>query len=157
MASELFKMQAGVDIVSVPYKGTSPAIQDVIAGQVQLMFAAVGNARAQIKAGRLKPLGVTAATRLAQFPGLAAIAETLPGYESSAWFGLFGPAGMSPELARRLGDAAREALRRPELKQRLETEGLLPVGDSPEAFDAYVRSEITRWAKVVQFSGATPQ
>ena len=89
LAGDLFKMQSGAYIVNIPYRGTAPAIQDVIAGQVELMFAAVGNAQAHVKAGKLKALGVTSAKRLAAFPDVAAIAEVLPGYESSAWFGLF--------------------------------------------------------------------
>ena len=94
LAGDAFKMQSGVFIVNIPYRGTAPAIQDVLAGQVELMFAAVGNAQAQVKAGKLKALGVTSATRLAAFPDVPAISEVLPGYESSAWFGLFAPGRM---------------------------------------------------------------
>jgi tripartite-type tricarboxylate transporter receptor subunit TctC len=157
MAGEAFKMQSGVDIVNIPYKGTSPAVQDLLAGQVQLMFAAVGNVKAQIQAGELKALGVTTARRLPAFPNVPAIAEVLPGYESSAWFGLFGPARMPAELTRRIGDAARHAIQQPDMRQRLDTEGAIPVGDSSEQFSAFVRSEIARWAKVVKFSGAKPE
>jgi len=157
MAGEAFKMQSGVDIVNIPYKGTAPAVQDVIAGQVQLMFAAVGNAQAHIQAGKLKALGVTTAKRLPQFPDVMAIAEVLPGYESSAWFGLFGPGHMKPETARKISDAARQAIGTPEMKKRLETEGAIPVGNSPEQFAPFVQSEIKRWAKVVKFSGAKPE
>jgi len=107
LAGDLFKMQSGAYIVNIPYRGTAPAIQDVIAGQVELMFAAVGNAQAHIKAGKLKALGVTSSRRLAAFPDVPAIAEVLPGYESSAWFGLFGPPRMSTELTKRISDAAR--------------------------------------------------
>jgi tripartite-type tricarboxylate transporter receptor subunit TctC len=157
LAGDLFKMQSGAFIVNIPYRGTAPAIQDVIAGQVELMFAAVGNAQAQVKAGKLKALGVTSAKRLAAFPDVPAIAEALPGYESSAWFGLFGPARMNPELARRLSDAARAAIATPEVRRRLEAEGAIAVGNSPEEFAAFVQAEITRWAKVVKFSGARPE
>lgn len=157
LAGDLFKMQSGTFIVNIPYRGTAPAIQDVIAGQVELMFAAIGNAQAQVKAGRLKALGVTSATRLAAFPGVPAIAEALPGYESSAWFGLFGPARMSPELARRVSDAARQAIATPEVRRRLDAEGAVPVGNSPEEFSRFVQGEIQRWAKVVKFSGARPE
>jgi len=157
MAGEAFKLQSGVDIVNIPYKGTAPAVQDLLAGQVQLMFAAVGNVKAHIQAGKLKALGVTTAQRLPAFPDVQAIAEVLPGYESSAWFGLFGPASMSAETSRKISDAARQALQQPDMRQRLDTEGAIPVGNSPEQFSAFVQSEITRWAKVVKFSGAKPE
>ena len=157
LAGDLFKMQSGTFIVNIPYRGTAPAIQDVIAGQVELMFAAIGNAQAQVKAGRLKALGVTSATRLAAFPGVPAIAEALPGYESSAWFGLFGPARMAPELSKRISDAARQAIATPEVRRRLDAEGAVPVGNSPEEFSSFVQAEIQRWAKVVKFSGARPE
>lgn len=157
LAGDLFKMQSGAFIVNIPYRGTAPAIQDVIAGQVELMFAAVGNAQAQVKAGKLKALGVTSAKRLPAFPDVPAIAEVLPGYESSAWFGLFGPARMNPDLARRISDAARQAIAAPEVRRRLDAEGAVPVGNSPEEFSKFVQIEIQRWARVVKFSGARPE
>lgn len=157
LAGDLFKMQSGAYIVNIPYRGTAPAIQDVIAGQVELMFAAVGNAQAHVKAGKLKALGVTSAKRLAAFPDVPAIAEVLPGYESSAWFGLFGPARMSPELTKRISDAARQAIATPDVRRRLEAEGSMAVGNSPEEFTKFVQLEITRWARVVKFSGARPE
>lgn len=157
LAGDLFKMQSGVFIVNIPYRGTAPAIQDVIAGQVELMFAAIGNAQAQVKAGKLKALGVTSARRLPALPDVPAIAEVLPGYESSAWFGLFGPARMTPELTRRVSDAARQAIATPDVRKRLESEGSVPVGNSPEEFSKFVQGEIQRWARVVKFSGAKPE
>ena len=157
MAGDAFKMQSGTFIVNIPYRGTAPAVQDVLAGQVQLMFAAVGNVQAHIKAGKLKALGVTTARRLPSLPEVPAIAETLPGYESSAWFGLFGPAGLPQEAAKRISDAARQAIAQPEMRRRLETEGAIPVGNPPEQFSAFVQSEIVRWGKVVKFSGAKPE
>lgn len=157
LAGDLFKMQSGAFIVNIPYRGTAPAIQDVIAGQVELMFAAIGNAQAQVKAGKLKALGVTSARRLPAFPDVPAIAEVLPGYESSAWFGLFGPARMAPELSKRISDAARQAIAAPEVRRRLDAEGAVPVGNSPEEFSKFVQGEIQRWARVVKFSGAKPE
>ena len=157
LAGDLFKMQSGAFIVNIPYRGTAPAIQDVIAGQVELMFAAIGNAQAQVKAGKLKALGVTSARRLPAFPDVPAIAEVLPGYESSAWFGLFGPARMAPELAKRISDAARQAIAAPEVRRRLDAEGAQAVGNSPEEFSKFVQGEIQRWARVVKFSGAKPE
>jgi tripartite-type tricarboxylate transporter receptor subunit TctC len=153
LAGDAFKMQSGAYIVNIPYRGTAPALQDVLAGQVDLMFAAVGNAQTQIKAGKLKALGVTSAQRLPAFPDVPAIAEVLPGYESSAWFGLFGPGHMNPDLAGRLSDAARQAIASPEVRKRLELEGAVPVGNSPEEFARFVQAEIPRWAKIVKFAG----
>jgi len=157
LAGEQFKMQSGVNIVNIPYRGTAPAIADVMAGQVELMFSAIGVAQAQLKAGKLKALGVTSAKRLPQFPNVPAIAEVLPGYESSAWFGLFGPAGMTPELVKRVSDAIRKSVAAPDVRKRLEMEGAIAVGNSPEEFGKFVQSEIPRWAKVVKFSGAVAE
>ncbi len=151
------KMQSGVFIVNIPYRGTAPAVQDVLAGQVDLMFANIGNVQAHLKAGKLKALGVTSPKRLASLPEVPAIAELLPGYESSAWFGLFGPGRMAPELTRRLSDAARQAVASPEVSKRIAHEGATPVGNSPQEFAAFVNSEITRWAKVVKSIGLQVQ
>ncbi len=157
LAGEAFKMMAGVYIVNIPYRGTAPAIHDLLAGQVELMFANVGNAQAHVRAGKLKALGVTAPKRLAAFPDVPAIAEVLPGYQSNAWFGLFGPARMAPDLARRISEAARQAIQAPEVRRRIESEGASPVGNTPQEFAAFVHEEIPRWAKVVKFSGAKPE
>ena len=157
LAGELFKMQSGAQIVNIPYRGTAPAIADVLAGQVELMFSAIGVSQAQLKAGKLKALGVTSAKRLAQYPDVPAIAEVLPGYESSAWFGLFGPARMTPELVRRISNAARQSIAAPDVRRRLDMEGAIAVGNTPEEFAKFVQVEIRRWAKVVKFSGAVPE
>lgn len=157
LAGDAFKMKAGVFIVNIPYRGTAPAVQDVLAGQVELMFAAVGNVQQHIRAGKLKALGVTSSTRLPALPDVPTMAETLPGYESSAWFGLFGPARMPPDLSRRLSDAARAAVQTPEVRRRIEHEGATPVGNSPELFSKFVESEIHRWGAVVRYAGAKPE
>jgi tripartite-type tricarboxylate transporter receptor subunit TctC len=157
MAGDAFKMKSGAYIVNIPYRGTAPAVQDLLAGQVDLMFAAVGNVQSHIKAGKLKVLGVTSTKRLPAYPDVPTIGESLPGYESSAWFGLFGPARMSPDLVRRLADAARVAVQSPEVKRRIENEGASPVGNSPEEFARFVESEILRWRVVVQYAGAKPE
>ena len=157
LAGDAFKMKAGVYIVNIPYRGTAPAVQDVLAGQVELMFAAVGNVQQHIRAGKLKALGVTSASRLPALPEVPAIAETLPGYESSAWFGLLGPAHMPAELTRRLSDAARAALQTPEVRRRIEHDGAHPVGNSPEVFAKFLESEVQRWRAVVRYAGAKPE
>ncbi len=157
LAGEAFKMMAGVFIVNIPYRGTAPAIQDVLAGQVEMMFANVGNAQAHIRAGKLKALAVTSPKRLPAYPDVPAIGEVLPGYESSAWFGLFGPGRMAPDVARRFSDAARQAIATPEVRRRIEGEGASPVGNTPAEFAAFVHDEIGRWSRVVRFSGAKPE
>ena len=157
LAGEAFKMMSGSYIVNIPYRGTAPAIQDVLAGQVELMFANVGNAQAHIRAGKLKALGVTSPKRLVAYPDVPAVAEVLPGYQSSAWFGLFGPGHMNPEIARRISDAARQAIATPEVQRRITNEGAMPVGNAPDEFARFVHAEIQRWAKVVKYSGAKPE
>ncbi len=157
LASDAFKMKAQVFIVNIPYRGTAPAIADVLAGQVELMFANIGNAQAHIKAGRLKALGVTSATRLPGLPDVPAIAEYLPGFESSAWFGLFGPARMDPALVQKISQAARQALLSPAVRRRIEAEGAQVVGNSALDFARFVAQDVQRWREVVRFSGAKPE
>ncbi len=157
MAGDAFKMRAGLYIVNIPYRGTAPALADVLSGQVGLMFAPMTGAQTQVRAGKLRPLAVTSAKRLPAFPDVPAIAEVLPGFESNAWFGLFGPARMSAELKTRLNDAARKAIASPEMRKRLESEGLQLSSNTPDEFAAFVESEIKRWAVVVKYSGAKPE
>lgn len=157
LAGEAFKLKAGVFIVNIPYRGTAPAVQDVLAGQVELMFAAVGNVQQHIRASKLKALGVTSAQRLPSLPDVPVIADTLPGFESSAWFGLFGPAKLPPDLLRTWSDAARAAVQSPDVRRRIEAEGATPVGNSPQEFAQFVVTDIARWREVVKFSGAKPE
>jgi tripartite-type tricarboxylate transporter receptor subunit TctC len=157
LAGEAFKLQAKLFIVNIPYRGTAPAVADVVAGNVPLMFAPVVNTRALIQAGRLKALGVTSPGRLPQFPNVPAIAEVLPGFESRAWFGLFGPARMAPELAQRISDAARSAMKSEAIRKRLEQDAAEVVASSPEDFARFVRADIARWAPLIRRSGATPE
>jgi len=156
LAGEAFKLRAGVYIVNIPYRGTAPAVADVLAGNVSLMFAAVGNVRSLVAAGRLKALAVTSSQRLAQLPDVPALAETLPGFESSAWFGLFGPPKMAPELVKRISDAARAAVKSDGMRRRIESDGGTPVGSAPTEFAAFVKADVPRWAQLVRYSGAAP-
>lgn len=156
LAGEAFKLQAKVFIVNIPYRGTAPAVADVVAGNLPMMFAPLVNTRGLIQAGKLRLLGVTSPKRLPQFPDWPAIAETLPGYQSQAWFGLFGPARMAPELVRRISDAARAAVRGEAVRRRLEADAAEAVASSPDDFAAFVKADIPRWAQLVRYSGATP-
>jgi tripartite-type tricarboxylate transporter receptor subunit TctC len=155
MAGDMFKMMTGTYIVNIPYKGTTPALTDLLAGQVDLMFASTINVLPHVKAGKLKVLGVTSPAPLPQFPGAAPIGATVKGFESNAWFGLFGPAGLPPEVTQALYQAARKGLDNPTVTKRLEADGAQPVGNPPETFGAFVRQDIKRWATVVKYSGAT--
>ena len=157
LAGDAFKMKGQVFIVNIPYRGTAPAIADVLAGQVELMFANIGNAQGHIKAGRLKALGVTSATRLPAFPDVPAIAEALPGFESSAWFGLFGPARMDAALVQKVSQAARQALLVPAVRRRIEAEGAQVVGSSAADFERFVAQDVLRWRDVVRYAGAKPE
>jgi tripartite-type tricarboxylate transporter receptor subunit TctC len=157
LAGEALKLQAKLFIVNIPYRGTAPAVADVVAGNVPLMFAPVVNTRALIQAGKLKALGVTSPKRLPQFPDVMAIAEVLPGFESRAWFGLFGPAKMAPELVQRVSDAARTAIKSETIRKRLEQDAAEAVASSPEEFARFVKADIARWAPLIQRSGATPE
>ncbi|WPB55814.1 tripartite tricarboxylate transporter substrate binding protein [Xylophilus sp. GOD-11R] len=157
LAGEMLKRNAGIDIVSVPYKGTGPALADVMAGQIDLVFSGVAAAQELIKGGKLKALGVSSGKRLPAYPDVPAIAEVLPGFEYSAWYGLFGPAKMPAPLVEQYARAAREALDSPTVRQRLASESLVPMGLPPAEFDKFVRSEIVRWGKVVAETGAKPE
>ncbi|MBO9356269.1 tripartite tricarboxylate transporter substrate binding protein [Bordetella petrii] len=154
LGAEVIKMQAGVDLLLVPYKGTAPAMNDLIGGQVDLMFAGAALAQGQLQAGTLKPLGVSSARRMEEFPDIPPIADTLPGYDFSAWYGLLGPAGMDAGQASRLSDAARTVLSDAKIKRRLLDEGLIAVGSTPAGFQQFLQTEIARWGKVVRASGA---
>jgi len=154
LAGELLKSMAGINIVHVPYKGSAPALNDLIAGQVSLMFDLVLTAAPHIKSGAARGLAVTGAQRSAVLPDLPTVAESgLPGYEVSAWFGIFAPAGLPQPVAKRLNAEFVKVMREPDLKQRLASLGADPLTSTPEEFSTYLRSEIDKWAKVVKASG----
>jgi tripartite-type tricarboxylate transporter receptor subunit TctC len=157
MAGELFKMMAGVDVVNVPYKGSNPALLDVVGGQVRLMFAPVINAIPQIKAGKVKALGVTSTTRIPALPDVAPIADVLPGYESSAYFGLLAPANLPRDILARLHASAVKAAQQPELRARLEPDGARVLAGTPEEFRAFLVADVEKWRQVVKATGAKPE
>jgi len=154
MAGELFKMMAGVEITNIPYKGSSPALMDVVGGQVKLMFAPVINAVPQVKAGKVKALGVTSKTRIPALPDVAPIADVVPGYESAAYFGLLGPANLPGDVLARLHASAAKAAQSPELRSRLEPDGSRVVGGTPEEFRAFLVADVEKWRQVVKATGA---
>jgi tripartite-type tricarboxylate transporter receptor subunit TctC len=155
MAGERMKMMAGLDIVNVPYKGTTPAVTDLLGGQVDMMFASTLNAIPHIKSGALKAMGNSSAKPLASLPGIPPIGDTIKGFESNAWFALFGPANLPPATLAKLNDAARKAVAAPEFRRLLEQESAQAVSSTPDELKKFVDQDINRYAEVVKFTGAT--
>ncbi|WP_459616393.1 Bug family tripartite tricarboxylate transporter substrate binding protein [Bordetella sp. 2513F-2] len=155
MAGESMKMLSGMDILNVPYKGTAPAMSDLLGGQVDMMFASVVTALPQVKAGAVRIMGVTSTGRLAPFPDVPPIGDTIKGFESTAWFALFGPAGMAPAKLAELNAAARKAVATEAFRKLMETDAATPVSSSPEELDSFVREDIARYADVIRHTGAT--
>ena len=155
LAGEKFKMMTGVQLLNVPYKGTSPALTDLLGGQIDLMFISFVTGAEHVKAGTVRAYGVTTAQRQPGFPDIPAIAEVVPGFESSAWFGVFGPAKLPKAITNKLNGVIVASLSDPVLRMRLETEGATPVGDTSNEFATFVREDIKRWAPIVKASGAT--
>jgi len=153
LAGELFNLMAGVKMVHVPYKGAAPATTDLLAGQVQLMFNNMLSAMPQVKAARLRALAVTSTRRSNALPELPAIAETLPGYEASGWYGLLAPAATPREAVARINSETSRIMKLPEVAQRLAGDGVEAVGTTPEQFAAYLRAEIAKWGKIVKTAG----
>jgi tripartite-type tricarboxylate transporter receptor subunit TctC len=145
---------ANVQIVHVPYKGGGPALADVAGGHVPLFFGTMTSTRDLVKAGRLRALATTGATRSAGAPELPTVAESgVPGYEVNAWYGVLAPAGTPRPIVNRLSAELARMLRIPDVREALVAQGTDPVGSSPEEFGRHLRNEIEKWAKVVQASG----
>jgi tripartite-type tricarboxylate transporter receptor subunit TctC len=156
LAGELFKTQAGIDIVHVAYKGAAPALQDLIGGQVQMMFATAASVVGHIRSGLVRPLAVTTLKRTAILPDIATVDELgLKGFDATTWHGLVAPAGTPPQIIAALHRAAVAALNDPEVSSSLKQLGVDIVGDTPEEFAAYIKAEIPKWAAVIKASGAT--
>jgi hypothetical protein len=154
LAGELLNSSAGIQMQHVPYKGSGQAVIDLLAGQVQIMFSGMSSVMPHIKANKLRPLAVTGAQRSPATPDVPTIAEAgYPGFEASAWYGVLAPAGTPKPVVARLNAEILRALKVPEVKERLENVGFEIVGGTPEAFAAYIRSEIVKWTKVVKASG----
>jgi tripartite-type tricarboxylate transporter receptor subunit TctC len=156
LAGEKFKLMTGVDLLNVPYKGTAPALTDLLGGQIDLMFISLVTGTEQVRAGKLRAYGVTSDKRQAAFPDLPAIGELVPGFESTAWFGVFAPAGLPDAITQKLHTTIVAALAERRLREQLQTEGATAVGNTPKEFTAFVREDIERWAPVVKASGAKP-
>ena len=158
LGGELFKLMAGVDIVHVPYKGGGPAMQDVIAGHVKIMFSSLVQTTPFIKNGQLIALGTGGATRSSVLPDVPTIAEAgVPGYVADNWWGVVAPAGLPAPIAEKLYAAVQAALEAPELKAQFDREGATVIKMSSAEFAEYIKTEIVKWGRVVKESGMKAQ
>ncbi|MBI3068870.1 MAG: tripartite tricarboxylate transporter substrate binding protein, partial [Betaproteobacteria bacterium] len=154
LAAELFKSTAGVNMVHVPYKGVGLAMNDLLGGQIQLMFSNLLSSLPHVKAGRLRALAVTTAKRSAAAPDLPTIAEAgLRGYEAANWFGVLAPAATPKQVVAKLNGDIVRVLQMPDVRNRLSSQGADPVGSTPQQFAAYVKAEIARWKTVIKNAG----
>ena len=149
LTAELFKAQANLFVVHIPYKGTALAIPDLVSGKVDVLFDSLPTGLPHVKDGRLRALGVTSAKRTPLAPDLPPISDVLPGYESTTWFGLFGPKGLPAEVVTRVNTAANQVLKDPEVVDKLTRLGIEPVGGTPAQFSALLGTELGKWKKII--------
>ena len=155
LTMELLKSQAKIALVHVPYKGFPPAVQDLLSGNIQATFAIVPAVLAQVRSGRLKALAVTSAKRTALAPDIATLAEQgFPYFDATAWQGLLSPAGIPPDAFERIADEVQKAMRQPDVKQILESQGFEVIGSSPQAYATFLRAEREKWTRIVRETGA---
>ncbi len=154
LAGELFKSMTRLDLVHIPYKGSAPALADLLAGQVDMMFDLVLTAAPHVRSGAVRALGVTGATRSSVLPQVPTVAEAgVPGYEVSAWFGIFAPAKLAPPITQRLNAEVVRVMKLPEVNEKLSAQGTEALSSTSEAFAAYVRTERDKWGQVVRSAG----
>ena len=155
LAGELFKLKAGVDLQHVPYKGSGPAVTDLMGGQVPVAFVDLSSALPHIRSGKVRALAVASGKRTITVPEIATIAESgIPGYDAVGWFGLFAPAGTPREIVNKLNAEVQRIMQLPEVRDRALAAGAEPAAGTPEEFAAFIRTEIPKWAEVVKVSGA---
>jgi len=154
LAGELYKMMTGVKAEHIPYKGSGPALMDLLAGQYHFNFAGIQAAQVQVRAGKLRGLAVTAPKRIAALPDLPAVAEALPDFEVVGWYGIVGPAGLPRPIVTRLHDELVRILNRPDIRERIVADGSEPAGTTPENFRLFMLADLAKWAKLVKESGA---
>jgi tripartite-type tricarboxylate transporter receptor subunit TctC len=155
LSGELFMAMTGVKLTHVPYRGSAPALTDMIAGQVQVLFDNLPSSIEHVRAGKLRALAVTTEKRSEALPDVPTVAETVPGYEASAWFGMGAPKGTPPEVIAVLNKTINEALADPNIKARLAEMGGMPMGGTPADFGKIIVDDTEKWRKVVEFAGAS--
>ena len=158
LSAELFKSMAGIDMLHVPYKGTGQALTDLLAGQIDVMFAPAQTVMPHVQAGKLNALAVTSAKRAATLPELPTAAESgLPGFDAIGWFGLLVPVATPPAVIEKLGRDANLVLAEPEVKQKMLQLGSEPSGDTPAEFAAFIKTDMAKWSKLMKERGITPE
>ena len=158
LAAELFKITAGVDVISVSYKGSAPATTDLLGGQVSAMFNNPVNTLPYLTAGKMRAIGVTSTQRLAVSPDVPTVAESgYPGFEAGTWFGLYGPAGVPPAAVAKIHEEVVRVLRLPDVRQKLAALAWDSIGNTPAEFSAVMKAEYDIWAKVIKAAGIKPQ
>jgi len=156
LSGALFNTMAGVDMVHVPYKGSAPAVSDLLGGQIDIMFDNMPSAIQHVRSGKLRALAVTTAKRSPELPNVPTIAEAgVPGYEATSWFGMFAPANTPAPIVARLNTALVKVLAQPDVKKKLAEQGAEPYSEKPEQFAEFIRKETAKWGKVVKDSGAS--
>ena len=158
MCMELFKSMAGVDLQHIPYRGTVPALTDVMSGQINAMFSTVLSAKPQIEAGKVRALGVSTAKRAGTMPDIPSVAEAgVPGYEAVQWYGFLAPVGTPEPILKQIHAEAMKALNATEMREKLAHDGADPAPTTPEAFAAHIKAELEKWRRVAQAAGIQPQ
>jgi tripartite-type tricarboxylate transporter receptor subunit TctC len=157
MAGELFKMMAGVDLVHVPYRGQGPALTDLLGGEVQVLFATAPGTTDYVKTGKLRALAVTSAARAEVLPELPPVADFVPGYDTSQWYGMCAPKKTPQEIVDKLNKEINTAIADPAMKARLAALGGEPLPGSPAEFGKLIADETEKWAKVVRTAGIKPE
>ena len=154
LAGELYKLLTGVKAEHIPYKGSGPSMMDLVAGQYQFSFAGMQASVSLVRSGKLRALAVTTPVRLAAMPELPAVAEAVPGFEVVGWYGVIAPAGLPKPILARLNDELIKILKRPDVRERIVSDGSQPVGTAPEDFRRFMLADLSKWAKLVKESGA---
>jgi tripartite-type tricarboxylate transporter receptor subunit TctC len=154
LAGELFKQMTGIKAEHIPYKGSGPAMMDLVAGQYHYNFAGLQGAQTLVRGGKLRAIAITTPKRVAAMPDVPAVAEALPGFEVVGWYGIIGPAGMPRPVVTRLHEALIRILNVPDVRERILADGSEPVGTTPEEFRQFMLADLAKWAKVVKESGA---
>jgi len=157
LAGELLKYMAKVDIRGIPYKGGAPSLNDLIGGHIPLTFNNVPESIAQIKAGSIRALGVTTATRTPVLPDIPTIGEAVPDYDTGVWWGFLGPAGLPEAVQAKLAKDCADAVKAPAVLERLRALGATPVGSTPDVFAAFIRAEYEKWGPVIKAAGIKPE